>query len=102
MFWAKVFDVRNAAGERKYTLLSKVVKSFLPLQNSNASVERSLSDNKNILRPERYNLSDECLMGLRKMKEHALKCTGAEHVKGAETTCLKISLGILMQVIINT
>ena len=80
MYWAKVFDIGNAAGERKYTLLSKVVKSCLSLQNSNASVERSLSDNKNTLRPERNNLSDERLMGLRQIKEHARKCTGAEHV----------------------
>ena len=65
MYWAKVFDIQNAAGERKYTLLWKVVKSCLSLQNSNASVDRSLSHNKNTLRPERNNLSDESLMGLR-------------------------------------
>ena len=50
------------------------------MQNSNASVERSLSDNNNTLRPEKINLSDESLMGLRQMKEHARKCSGAEHV----------------------
>ena len=43
-------------------------------------MERSLPDNKNTLRPESNNLSDESLMGLRRMKEHAHKCTGAEHV----------------------
>ena len=80
MYWAKVFDIQNAAGEMKFTLLSKVVKSCLPLQNSNVSVERSLSDNENTLRPERNNFSDESLMVLRRMKEHACKCTGAEHV----------------------
>ena len=41
IYWPKVFDIQNAAGERKYTLLSKVVKNCLSLQNSNASVERS-------------------------------------------------------------
>ena len=43
-------------GERKYILLSKVVKSFLLIPNGNASAERSLSDNKNTLTRERTNL----------------------------------------------
>ena len=79
MYWAKVFRIGNVAGEMKYTLLSKVVKSCLSLQNVNASVERSLSDNKNTLTPERNNFSDKSLMGLRRMKEHTRKWTGAEH-----------------------
>ena len=57
--WAKVVDTRSAGGERKYTLLLKVMKSFLSLKNSNASVERSISENKNNLRPERSSLTDE-------------------------------------------
>ena len=55
----KVFDIQNAAGERKYTLLSKVVKSCLSLQNSNAIVE------------------------------HAHKCTGAEHVNTSDKEIIK-------------
>ena len=43
-------------------------------------MERSISEYKNTLRPERNNLSDESLMGLRRMKEHVCKCTTAEHV----------------------
>ena len=50
------------------------------MQDSNVSVESSLSDNKNTLRPDRNNFSDESLMGLKRMKEHVRKCTGAEHV----------------------
>ena len=89
MYWAKVFDIWNAAGERKCTLLSKVVKSCLSLQNWNASLERSPSDNKNTLRPESNNLSDESLIGLRRMKEHAHKCTGAEHVNTLDKGIIK-------------
>ena len=89
MYWAKVFDIQNAAGERKYTLLSKVVKSCLSLQNSYVSVEESLSDNKNTFRPERNNFSDESLMGLRQMKEHARKCTRAEHVNTLDKGIIK-------------
>ena len=52
----------------------------LSFQNSYASKERSLSDNKSTPRPERNNLLDESLMGLRRMKEHARKCARAKHV----------------------
>ena len=89
MYWTKAFDIQNAAGERKYTLFSKVVKSCLSLQNSNASVERSLSGNRNTLRPEGNNLSDESFMGLRQLKEHARKCTGAEHVNTLDKGIIK-------------
>ena len=57
--WAKVVDTRSAGGERKYRLLLKVIKSFLSLKNSNASAERSISENNNNLRPERSSLTDE-------------------------------------------
>ena len=52
-------------------------------------MERSLSDNKNTLRPESNNLSDESLIGLRRMKEHAHKCTGAEHVNTLDKGIIK-------------
>ena len=77
MYWVKVFDVRNGGGERKYALFSKVIKSCLSLQNSSASVERSISDNKNTLRFERKSLLDKSLMELRRIKEHARKRTEA-------------------------
>ena len=89
MYWAKVFDIGSAAGERKYIRLLKVVKSCLSLQKSNANMERSVSDNKNTLRLERNNLSDESLMGLRQMKEHACKCAGAEQVNTLDKGIIK-------------
>ena len=55
------------------------------MQNSNASVERSFLDNKNTRRPERNNLSDESLIGIR----HARKCTGAEHVNTLDKGTIK-------------
>ena len=79
MYWVKVFDVRNGGGERKYTLLSKVIKSCHSLQNSSVSVERSVSDNKNTLTPERSSLLDETLMGLSRIKEQSHKRTRAEN-----------------------
>ena len=80
MYWVKVFDIRNGGGERKYTLLSKVIKICHSLQNSSVSVERSIADNKNTLRPERNSLLDETLMGLSRIKEQAHKRTRAENV----------------------
>ena len=85
MYWVQVFDIRNGGGERKYTLLSKVIKSCLSLQNSSASVERSISDNKNTLRPERISLLDESLMGLRQIKEQAHKRAGAKNGSNLNT-----------------
>ena len=73
MYWGKVFDIRNVGDERKYTLLSKVIKSCLSLQNSSESVEGSISGNKTILRPERSSLLDESFMGLKRIKEHVRK-----------------------------
>ena len=52
IYWVKVFDIRNAGEERKYTLLSKVVRNCLSLQNANTNVERCLSDNEVIVKVE--------------------------------------------------
>ena len=52
-FWAEVFDIKTCAGERKFKVMPKVVKSFFSLQNLNADVERSLSDIKNTCTSER-------------------------------------------------
>lgn len=60
------------------------MKGCLSLQNSNASVERSLSKNRNTLTPERNNLPDETVMELRLMKEHGRKCSGAENTNTIE------------------
>ncbi|XP_047134307.1 uncharacterized protein LOC124812180 [Hydra vulgaris] len=79
-YWAKVFESNNEYGKTKYGYLSKVVKSCLTIQNGNASAERSLSDNKNTLTPERVNLNDETLMALRISKEYARSCRGAYNV----------------------
>ena len=89
MYWAKVFDSRNAGGERKYKLLLKVRKSCLSLPNSNASVERSISENKNNHRPKRSSLSDERLMELRQIKAHACELTGAENVNTLDKRIMK-------------
>ena len=57
--------------EKKYDLLSKLIMSCLSIQNGNAGVECSLSDNKNTQTPERTKLGHDTLMGLRRMKEHS-------------------------------
>ena len=50
------------------------------IQNGNAACERSLSDNKNIVTSKRTNLKQDTIIGLRRMKEHARECGGAEKV----------------------
>ena len=58
-YWAKVFEIRTETGDLKYSLLSKVVKSFLAMPNGNANVERSLLDNKKTLTSGRTNMTKE-------------------------------------------
>ena len=57
LFWSKTLS--GAGGE--FLLLEKVLKSLMCLQNGNASVERSLSDNKNTVTAERTNLDVQTL-----------------------------------------
>ena len=80
MYWANVFDIKSGLGEQKCYLLSRVVKSCLVIQNSNAGVERSLSDNKNTVTPERTHLSDDTIMGLRRLKEPARHLKGVHNI----------------------
>ena len=47
-----MFEIRTETGDLKYSLLIKVVKSFLGMPNGNTNVERSLSDDKNKLNSE--------------------------------------------------
>ena len=83
MYWAKVFDIQNLERERKYMLLSSYQK-LLVITKLQSNVERSHSENNNTLRLERSSLSNESLMGLRQIKEHARKWTGAEDVDTSE------------------
>ena len=65
-----MFKIKTASEETKHNQLKKVVKSVLSLQNANAAVERSLSDNKSTLTKERIGLPPETLIGLRWMKQY--------------------------------
>ena len=53
----------------------------MSLQSGNAAVERSLSDNKNTVTDERCQISNEALVGLRRMKEVARDVDGAARVR---------------------
>ena len=79
-YYAKIFDIKNYLGATKYNILPKFVKSSLSLENGNAAVERSLSDNKNTLTHKRSNPSAPTLIGLKRAKEHSKKEGGAHQV----------------------
>ena len=79
-YWANVFEIRTETGDLKYSLLIKVVKSFLGMPNGNANVERSLSDDKNKLNSEWTNMTKESLEGLKKVKEYARSCGRAQNI----------------------
>ena len=58
-YLSKIFQITSSSGDRKYSHLSKVVKSCLFIPNENANVERNLSDNKNVLTSEHTNIKEE-------------------------------------------
>ena len=79
-YWAQIFKIRDGSGNVKYKHLAKIVKSILSLPNGNVSVERSLSDNKNMLTSERTRLAKETMERLRRAKEFARGCGGSHNI----------------------
>ena len=77
-YWREIFKIKNSSGTQRYTALPKLVKSVLSLQNANAAVERSLSDNGNTCTKDRVYLMPETLIGLCRMKEYA-RSKGRSH-----------------------
>ena len=68
-YWAKVFGIQTATGDKKFNLLARVVKSPLCIHHGNVDAERSLSDNKNTVTDERTRLSELTINGLRLAKD---------------------------------
>ena len=75
-YWQHVFDIKNAAGNEKFRHLTKLVKTCLSIHHGNADVERSLSDNKNLVTKERTQLANETIIGLRRSKQYAQNAGG--------------------------
>ena len=71
LYWHEAFKVKTTSGETRYNQLRKVGKSVLYLQNGNAAIERSVSDNKNTLTKGQIGLLPETLIGLQQIKEYA-------------------------------
>ena len=67
--WPKVFGIETATGDKKFSLLTRVVKSALCILHGNADVERSLSDNKNSVTDERTRLLELTINDLRLAKD---------------------------------
>jgi hypothetical protein len=68
-YWKMVFKQKNALGMPKFIILPKFVKAVLCLAHGNAEVERSLSENKRVVTPERSSLSPESINALRSTKD---------------------------------
>ena len=82
-WWRSIFEIKTLSGERKYSLIEKVVKS-VSLHNGYSAVERSLSDNKRTADAERDHLMEQVIINLRRMKEYARANGGAEKVVVSE------------------
>ena len=68
-FWNGVFDVLQPSGEKRYKLLSVIVKSALILGQTNAESEHSLSVDARVVTQDRSLLNEETVIGLRVVKE---------------------------------
>lgn len=79
-YFVNVFNLKTPSGAPRYVHLPKVVKTCCSLQNGNAPVERSLSDNKNTVTKERASLGDDTIRGLRIVKEYVRSAGGAHKV----------------------
>ena len=77
---ASILMSQASMEDEQYGLLRKVTKSFSYMHNADASVERSLSDNKNTLSVERTNPNLETLKGLRLAKELVWHSNGAHNI----------------------
>ena len=62
-----MFGIQTVTGDKKFSLLARVVKSALCIHHGNADVERS--DNKNTVTHERIRLSESTINGLRLGKD---------------------------------
>ena len=79
-YWRAIFETKTMSGENKYIMLPPLVKAILSLQNGNSAVERSLSDNNNLVTGERTGIMHETIVGLRLIKQHARIAGGAHYV----------------------
>ena len=75
-----MFSLKTLCGSPRYPLLFIAVKTYYSLQNGNAAVERSLSDNKNTFAKERTSLVEETLKAPRLSKEFVRRNDGAHKV----------------------
>ena len=76
-YWQHIFDIKNAAGNEKFRHIENLIKTCLSIHHGNASVKRSLSDNKNVLTKERTPPSEETLIGLQRFKQNSRNSGGS-------------------------
>ncbi|KAH3714986.1 hypothetical protein DPMN_057689 [Dreissena polymorpha] len=80
-YWNKVTELKSKSGLLKYPVMMQVIKSALTISHGNADVERSLSDNKNTVTPERASLGMETINGLRLAKDQVSRVKGVHHIQ---------------------
>jgi len=68
-YWARVLNVKNAAGQKKYCTLSKVMRASLSLSHGKADVERCFSINKKIVTPDPISLGENTVSAVRLVPE---------------------------------
>ena len=70
IYWGKVFQLKDEAGEIRFPIISKVVKNYLALSEANASVERAFSQIAHVIRKDRTRLLPETVNAIMVTKSH--------------------------------
>ncbi|CAL4245848.1 unnamed protein product [Meganyctiphanes norvegica] len=68
--WGKIFQMRDEVGDKKFPIISKVVKFCLSLSDSNASAERTFSQIAHIIRKDRNRILPDTVNAVMVTKSH--------------------------------
>ena len=60
-YWCNIFEIKNALGQTKYSILQKVVKICLSVSHGSANIKRDFSPSGRIISDDRTNTSERTL-----------------------------------------
>lgn len=78
-YWSKVGAMKEN-GKMKYQQLFALVKCCLSISHGNSAPERGFSINKHILQVHGTNISENCLVAIRRVKDNIVRCKGEPNI----------------------
>ena len=68
--WGKIFEMKDEVGDKKFPIISKVVKFCLSFSEANASVERTFSQIAHIIKKDRNRILPDTVNALMVTKSY--------------------------------